>query len=160
VVDMAPIKRPNVSQIYFSLMMIFVELISNKQTFFISSKQDGYPPHFFKRLDQFIHDHGFRARDIFVALDSDNDKYITFEEIVSGLDRIEFKISRKEEKYLKNWMEKIVGHDLNFKEFTLALKQRAPLTSNHRVSVWGSLNSATSSNNSSKSNNNSPTSSD
>ena len=57
-----------------------------------SAKQDGYPPHFFKRLDKYIKDNGFRARDVFLALDHDNDKTVTVDEIVSGLNRIEFKV--------------------------------------------------------------------
>jgi hypothetical protein len=36
---------------------------------------------------------------------------------------------------LREWMQQIVGHDLSFKEFTLALKQRASLTSPQRISI-------------------------
>lgn len=36
---------------------------------------------------------------------------------------------------LRDWMQQIVGHDLSFKEFTLALKQRASLTSPQRISI-------------------------
>ncbi|DAZ99145.1 TPA: hypothetical protein N0F65_010229 [Lagenidium giganteum] len=100
-----------------------------------STKQDGYPPPFFKRLDKFIHANGFRARDVFMAIDHDNDKIISFDEIITGFNRIDFRISKKEEKMLKEWMRDIVGHDLSFKEFTLALKQRASLTSPQRISI-------------------------
>lgn len=44
-------------------------------------------------------------------------------------------ISKKEERMLREWMTQIVGHDLSFKEFTLALKQRAALTSPQRISI-------------------------
>jgi hypothetical protein len=36
---------------------------------------------------------------------------------------------------LRDWMQQIVGHDLSFKEFALALKQRASLTSPQRISI-------------------------
>lgn len=44
-------------------------------------------------------------------------------------------ISKREEKTLREWMQQIVGHDLSFKEFALALKQRASLTSPQRISI-------------------------
>lgn len=44
-------------------------------------------------------------------------------------------ISKREEKALREWMQQIVGHDLSFKEFALALKQRASLTSPQRISI-------------------------
>lgn len=40
---------------------------------------------------------------------------------------------------LRDWMQHVVGHDLSFKEFALALKQRASLTSPQRISVLQQL---------------------
>lgn len=59
-----------------------------------STRQDGYPPPFFKRLDKYIKDHGFRARDVYMAIDHDNDQSITVDEMISGFNRIEFNVRR------------------------------------------------------------------
>lgn len=124
-----------------------------------SARQDGYPPPFFKRLDQYIRANGYRAHDVFLVLDHDSDRRITADEMLSGFHRIDFQvgnihgcrvyyplhslavsacggqISKREEKALREWMQQIVGHDLSFKEFALALKQRASLTSPQRISI-------------------------
>ncbi|GLD94851.1 hypothetical protein PINS_up003476 [Pythium insidiosum] len=97
--------------------------------------QDGYPPPFFKRLDKFIKENGFRAREVYMAIDHNSDGSVTVDELITGLNRIDFKISKKEERMLRDWMQQIVGHDLSFKEFSLALKQRASLTSPQRISI-------------------------
>lgn len=100
-----------------------------------STRQDGYPPPFFKRLDKFIERNGFRARDVYLALDRCNSRSLSYEEIVTGLNRMEFHVSQREKRMLKEWMDQIVGHDLTFKDFVLALKQRASLTSPQRISI-------------------------
>ncbi|GAB9467785.1 hypothetical protein Gpo141_00005120 [Globisporangium polare] len=102
---------------------------------FTSTRQDGYPPPFFKRLDQYIRANGYRAHDVFLVLDHDSDQRITADEMLSGFHRVDFQISKREEKTLREWMQQIVGHDLSFKEFALALKQRASLTSPQRISI-------------------------
>jgi hypothetical protein len=101
----------------------------------IPATQDGYPPPFFKRLDKYIKDNGFRAHDVFMAIDRDQNRCLTVDEMLSGFSRIEFHLSKKEERMLREWMAQVVGHDLSFKEFTLALKQRASLTSPQRISI-------------------------
>lgn len=149
---------------------------------FISStqRQDGYPPPVFRRLDQYIQAHGYRARDVFLVLDHDSSGRLSADELLSGFHRIDFQVrkegrkdcsrtgwsgchsrshstpltthslfhppthiqqtsgvqlSKREEKSLRDWMQQIVGHHLSFKDFALALKQRASLTSPYRVSI-------------------------
>jgi hypothetical protein len=58
-----------------------------------STRQDGYPPSFFQRLDTYIRENGFRARDVFVAIDRDHDRSISVDEMISGLNRIDFAVS-------------------------------------------------------------------
>lgn len=58
----------------------------------LSSTQDGYPPPFFKRLDKYIKENGFRAHDVFMAIDRDQDHCLTVDEMLSGFSRIEFHV--------------------------------------------------------------------
>lgn len=61
---------------------------------FTSAFQDGYPPPFFKRLDQYIKANGYRARDVFLVLDHDSNRRITADEMLSGFHRIDFQVGR------------------------------------------------------------------
>ncbi|KAF0691492.1 Aste57867_17294 [Aphanomyces stellatus] len=88
------------------------------------------PPSFFTRLDQYIHSNDLRAWDVFAAMDMNNNKRITLEELLDGLHQINFDVSSTEQTDLVEWMHDTVEADgLSFKEFALALKLRSSSSS-------------------------------
>ena len=88
------------------------------------------PPSFFKRLDKYIKKNSIRPWDVFAAMDHNGDKKISTEELLDGLHQIEFQLSPEELKELNAWMGRYIDvAGLSFKEFTLALKLRASMTS-------------------------------
>lgn len=90
-------------------------------------------PIFFGRLDEFIKLNGLRAHDVFLAIDQKKTKRISYGELVDGLEYIGFQISSEEKFELLQWIEKCLDPpNLGFKEFTLALKQRAVHQIEHR----------------------------
>ncbi|KAH9155697.1 hypothetical protein AeRB84_002354 [Aphanomyces euteiches] len=95
----------------------------------LSSNLTPTPPSFFRRLDAYIHANNLRAWDVFVAMDLNQDKRITLEDLLDGLHQINFDLSPTEKSDLVDWMHEAVASDgLSFKEFTLALKLRSTLS--------------------------------
>ncbi|RHY34354.1 hypothetical protein DYB32_000990 [Aphanomyces invadans] len=92
------------------------------------------PPSCFKRLDSYIHVNDLRAWDVFAAMDVNNNKRITLEELLDGFHQINFHVSSTDQADLVEWMHDAVEADgLSFKEFALALKLRSSLASPHRA---------------------------
>ncbi|RLO10399.1 hypothetical protein DYB28_008746 [Aphanomyces astaci] len=92
------------------------------------------PPSFFKRLDSYIHVNALRAWDVFAAMDMNNNKRITLEELLDGLHQINFHVSPTDQSDLVEWMHDAVDADgLTFKEFALALKLRSSMASPQRA---------------------------
>ncbi|KDO24530.1 hypothetical protein SPRG_10345 [Saprolegnia parasitica CBS 223.65] len=87
------------------------------------------PPSWFRRLDKYIHANGLRAIDVFAAMDLNQNKRISLDELLDGLHQINFDVSDDDVADLGRWMASLDDDGVTFKEFTLALKLRASKTS-------------------------------
>ncbi|OQR95902.1 hypothetical protein THRCLA_22053 [Thraustotheca clavata] len=86
------------------------------------------PPACFRRLDKYIQSNGLRAWDVFFAMDHNQNKTISYEELIDGLHQINFTLSPTDQAEVLEWMTN-ADDGVTFKEFTLALKLRASSTS-------------------------------
>ena len=87
-------------------------------------------PKCFVRLDKYIRLNGLRALDVFKSLDVSGSKCVQYQDLADGLTHIGFRTSMREKQELKDWLEQRQG--LYFRDFTLALKQRASISSGRK----------------------------
>lgn len=86
------------------------------------------PPLLFKRLDSFLKQQKIRAHDAFNIIDENRNKHVSYPELLEGFQKLGYTIQEDENEILENWVENEHNGQFSYKQFALALKQRASHT--------------------------------